>query len=375
VSEEEAQEGGLTAPAPEGAEPAVETVSRWRRLLWPSWEDRKRMLRKQAWVFVIVAWVGVVFCYAMPQDFRARSPVYVAFAWMAFLMRAGILHAGLALGVVAAIAAARRSWKLLAATAPLLLVTLGPALWDYRPRSRPAASGRAFTVMSANLLMINRDTQPIIAEVGKVKPDILLLQEYTAHWHEALRKALAEDMPHCTFFPREDSFGAAVYSRWPLEGDLGRYVPLGGGTVPQIRVVANVDGRRIAVYNVHLLPPRLFRYTREHRRQFADLLEKIGAEKLPVVLGGDFNFTPRTPNAARLRALGMIDAHNQGGWGRGTTWPVNGALRWLPGIRLDHVWLRNGLVCTECRRGAHHGSDHLAVIARLSFRANQPLEP
>jgi endonuclease/exonuclease/phosphatase (EEP) superfamily protein YafD len=363
------------SPKPESQQedsPTEATAPLWRRLLWPAWEDRKRMLYRQAWVMVTLAWIGVIFCYAMPQDFRATSSAYVAIAWFAFLIRAGIFHLGLPLAVVAVTAGARRSWKLLAVSAPLLLITVAPELWEYRPRSRPEARAPAFTVMSANLLMINRNTAPIIEQIRAQKPDVLLLQEYTAHWHTALQEAFAKDLPHSICFPREDSFGAAVYSRRPLENKAGGYLRLGHGDVPQIRVVTGLGGRRVALYNVHLLPPRRFDYTKRHRWQFADLLEKLEAEKLPVILGGDFNFTPRTPNAARLRSLGMIDAHCQGGWGRGATWPVNGALRWLPGVRLDQVWLGNGLVCTECRRGTHHGSDHLAVLAKIRFSTMTP---
>ncbi len=353
-----------TTPSVEPGE-ATEGVSFWRRYFWPNWERRKRMLVRQAWVLVIGAWIGLTFCYLLPQDFRSRSAVYVMIAWAAFLMRTLVFHVGLLLLVVAIVAAVRKKWRMLVAAAPLLLLTLGPEVWEYRPRSRPEATGKPIKAMSINLLMINKDTAPALSEIESEKPDLLLLQEYTAHWHEALSTALKKDMPHSVFFPREDSFGAAVYSKWPLEGPLDRYMSLGRGSVPQIRVVASVEGRRIAVYNVHLLPPRLFNYTKEHRQQFADLADRLREEKLPAVLAGDFNFTPRTPNAGVLRSIGMTDAHRQGGWGRGTTWPCNGALRFLPGIRLDQIWLRNGLVCTDCRVGARIGSDHLPVVAEL----------
>jgi endonuclease/exonuclease/phosphatase (EEP) superfamily protein YafD len=155
----------------------------------------------------------------------------------------------------------------------------------------------------------------------------------------------------------------AVYSREPIEPDGSGPLRLGLFGVPQIRAVTRLGGRRVAVYNVHLLPPRRMDYTREHRRQLADLLDRLAEERLPLVLAGDFNFTPRTPDAEGLGGLGLADAHARGGWGRGTTWPVNSVLRWLPGLRLDQIWTSPDMVCVGCRTGDGPGSDHRPVVA------------
>ena len=73
----------------------------------------------------------------------------------------------------------------------------------------------------------------------------------------------------------------------------------------------------MAIYNVHLLPVTSLEYTTETRMQFADLLDRIKGESLPFILAGDFNFTETTPQAAELRRLGLVDAFDLGGWGRG----------------------------------------------------------
>ena len=128
-----------------------------------------------------------------------------------------------------------------------------------------------------------------------------------------------------------------------------------------------IETRQVAVYNIHLLPPRRFDWTREHRAQFADLLDRLRQEPLPLILGGDFNSAPATPNVAALRGLGLIDSHRQAGRGRGATWPVRSFFRWLPGLRLDYIWLGRGMICTECRRGVGEGSDHRPIIARIAL--------
>ncbi|MCG8408244.1 MAG: endonuclease/exonuclease/phosphatase family protein [Phycisphaerales bacterium] len=332
-----------------------------------SWQQRKRLLYVQAWIVVITAYAVVAFAYFCPQDYRNESPAYVLTSWVAFLFRTFIFHLGLFLLTVLLVALWRRCWKLLVAGFPVLLIAIGPSLWQYRPRTAQSIDGETITLMSINLLMINKNTDPIIGEINAAQPDVLLLQEYTDHWHEAINAAISSDYPHKVHIIRDDSFGSAIYSRRPSKGRIERYVDLGSGSEPQVRAVIDIDGRDVALYNIHFLPPFGVDYIIETRKQFADLVERLSREELPVILAGDFNFTERTPQASDLRKLGAVDAQEVGGWGRGTTWPVSHFFRWIPSIRLDHIYLTDGLTCSECQTGQGKGSDHRPVIAKVGF--------
>jgi endonuclease/exonuclease/phosphatase (EEP) superfamily protein YafD len=46
-----------------------------------------------------------------------------------------------------------------------------------------------------------------------------------------------------------------------------------------------------------------------------------------------------------------------------------GPLAWLPGIRIDHVYLSPELTATAARVGSFVGSDHRPVIAEVGLRA------
>jgi endonuclease/exonuclease/phosphatase (EEP) superfamily protein YafD len=341
--------------------------SRMARLLWPSWAERKRMLRRQAWALLVLCYAAAGFAYLWPADFRNASPAYVWTAWAAFIIRTFILPLGLCVTVLAALAAWRRFWRLLAAALPLAVFTIGPTCWEYRPRSKPKVVGETITVMSVNLLCVNRLTEPIVEEIAAVDPDVLLLQEYTPQWHQALQTTLGSEYPHVEYECREDSFDTAIYSKRPFEQPVDLWIPLGGGTEPQMKAVIHLAGRPVAFYNVHLLPPWGLDYIIESRTQFADLAEMLARERLPVVVGGDFNFTPDSPQAAALKRLGLRDAHSLGGWGRGMTWPNDSFLRWVPRIRLDHLYLGGGLTCVFCRTGLGEGSDHKPLIAEVGF--------
>lgn len=99
-----------------------------RRWLWPSWSQRKRMLRAEAWAFLVVCHAVIGFAYLWPSDFRNISSWHVAGAWAAFMVRTFLFHLGLVLVVIAAVAAWARSWCLCGASLPVALVTVGPVL-------------------------------------------------------------------------------------------------------------------------------------------------------------------------------------------------------------------------------------------------------
>jgi len=71
--------------------------------------------------------------------------------------------------------------------------------------------------------------------------------------------------------------------------------------------------------------------------------------------------------AARIHALGLRDAHDLAGFGRGATWPVRRWWRYVPGLRLDHIYVSDAFAVTESRTGVGRGSDHRPVSATLGW--------
>lgn len=362
-----------TASDATSVEPIEQTESQRSHWWKPSWQKRKRMLHIEAWIFVSCAYTVVIFAYVWPQDYRNTDTVYVAASWTAAIVRTFIFHIGIVIVLIAIGASVARRWKLLIATVPMLVFSVGPAVVSYWPTGVATANGKPLKVMSINLLFINQETEAIIDQIAAELPDVLLVQEYTSHWDEALTAGIGRLYPHACTSPREDSFGTAIYSKIPFVEKPNLRVPLGQATEPQIRAVIDFEGKPIALYNIHLLPPWGMEYTIEHRSQFADLLDVLKTEKLPAIVGGDFNFTENSANAADLKTIGFTDAHDQGGQGRGATWPVNSFFRWIPSIRLDHIYTSDTFVCTGCRTGISKGSDHLPVIVIVAIRDQHPM--
>lgn len=351
-------------------DPAAE--SKWRKLLWPTWSERKRALRKQAWVIVALAYIAILFASLWPVDLRNTDPTHVLLAWAAFMIWTLSLHLGLLITLVTLVAAWCKRWRLALAALPLAAVIVVPVLWSYAPLNTPAEVDNELRVMSVNLLMINRATQPIIDEIVAADPDIVLLQEYTNHWRDALDEALGERYPHSVGIPQPDSFGAAIYSKRPFVEAPVLELRMGRIKLPQMRVVIEHTGQRVAVYNVHLLPPRTLAYTTDHRLQLADLCDRLREEPLPFVIAGDFNFTDETAHADAVRAAGAHDVWNDQapGDGYGATWPVHSFMRYapVPGIRIDHVYRSEHWQTIRVRTGVGSGSDHRPLITEMALR-------
>lgn len=350
-------------------EPAMQ--SKWRTLLWPSWTERKRAMRKQAWVVVVLAYAAVLFAWAWPVELRITAPTHVMLAWAAFMVWTFSLHIGLMLTLIAIVAAWFKRWRLALAAFPLAALIVVPVLWSYAPLNTPIESRNELRVMSVNLLMINRDTQPIIDEIIAADPDIVLLQEFTNHWRDALDEALGERYPHSVGVPQSDSFGAAIYSKRPFAEPPVTDLAMGRISLPQMRVVVEHAEQRVAVYNVHLLPPRTLAYTTEHRVELADLCDLLRDEPLPYVVAGDFNFTDATAHADAVRAAGTRDVWNDSGPGDGygVTWPVHSFMRYvpMPGIRIDHVYRSEQWSTIRARTGVGTGSDHRPLVVSLAL--------
>jgi endonuclease/exonuclease/phosphatase (EEP) superfamily protein YafD len=89
---------------------------------------------------------------------------------------------------------------------------------------------------------------------------------------------------------------------------------------------------------------------------------RLGAK---AILAGDFNL-PVDSAIYREHWSGFHDAFSDAGLGFGyTEWPR--MRRCIFGVRIDHVLTGDGWRCRRCWVGPDVGSDHLPLLADLSF--------
>ena len=313
-----------------------------------------RLLTGAAWCALSVL-LGVVTARLLAHDaalplvlLNVFTPYYLPPAAVLFVVAAWRRQRGLALGSLLALV------PLAFWLSPGLLRTVPPPP-DTAPRLR---------LMSANLLMVNEDTDGITAEILAARPDVLFVQELTPHWLQALeRPALRALLPHRLVEPHPptDSFGIGILSRLPLQNP----VLLDMEGVPVATATVMLARASIRLYNVHTLPPRTAAYYPVWKQQLTSLAALLDVETGPLILGGDLNVTPHAAWYRRLVTGSVRASHEQCGRGLATTWP-NGLFP-LPSIRLDHVFLSLELVCVRIEEGVGRGSDHRPLVLDLAL--------
>ncbi len=250
------------------------------------------------------------------------------------------------------------------------LLWFGPVL-SLGPRDVP--EGLRLEVVTYNM---RANPDGLEAWLRTLNADIVTLQEVPESYTKGA-PALLEAYPHQVSQP--EAWGKMVLSRYPLT-EMSSV-----GTEKIQRIEIKIDGRSVALYNVHLRWPigeprfsslpwfevnALSRYDDTIRNQQIGLLiDSLRQESLPYVVTGDFNMSQHAATYGRVAEV-MQDAFRAAGVGWGNTWPAE-LQSGLPVpllLRLDYIWYSDAFDIAEVERGPKLASDHLPVRATLVLR-------
>jgi endonuclease/exonuclease/phosphatase (EEP) superfamily protein YafD len=302
----------------------------------------------------------LIFSCALPQDLTRTTAVYTRLVQIAFFGRVLTFHLAILLAGITAIALPLRRWRLCVLSGVAWLIAFCPSPLSLIPRHPPPIVGSHLRLMSMNLKYTHADPELIVDQIRRFNPDVLLVEDYTPFAESALARHLGSDYPHRCLKPNFLE-GLAIYSRRPFEGEPTEIFT---DEVRQMRGVIKLDGSPLVIYLEHPFSPRSLQRIIGNRRATAYIAQEVMSEQDPVIVAGDFNFTSSTPNAEALQAAGLRDAFDLAGHGRGSTWPVEPRwLRWLPGFRIDHVYVSRSLSCKQFFVGEYDGSDHPPIVA------------
>jgi endonuclease/exonuclease/phosphatase family metal-dependent hydrolase len=257
----------------------------------------------------------------------------------------------------------------------LAVGTSSPAL------AEPAAPHRPIRVMSYNIrhgqgvddrLNLNR----VAAEIGHSGADIVGLQEVDRHWSERSDFAdqaadLARDLNmHVVYGANLDldplnpgeprrQYGNAILSDAPIREWHNTLLPRTGKLEQRGLLEALVTVRRVPVrvFTTHLQ----HNSQQERIAQIAAIRKVIGTSQESVVLTGDLNARPDTPEIDAITE-DLVDAWTEAGVGHGYTFSTEN-----PHARLDYVLHSNDVTTCIAAVLSTDGSDHLPVAADLAL--------
>lgn len=311
------------------------------------WSDRVGRWRRG----VIIAVAAVVLALVMLLHSRVPNRI----GNLGSLLETFLPWAGLAIPVLAACAALRRSATALVALLVPLLVWLnlfGGLLLD------KTGSGGALMVVSHNVDADNQDPVGTAQALAESDADLIALQELPQRHVATYEEALAAEYPYHTV-----AGTVGLWSRLPLSETTE--LDTGMGWTRALRTSVHTDSGEVAVLVAHLPSVRVqFRagFTAEQRDDAAEMLGRaIADEPLSRLLVlGDLNGTVNDRALAPLTSQ-LRSTQGAAGAGFGFSWPAN-----FPVTRIDQILVRELEPVSSWTLPAT-GSDHLPVAARLDF--------
>ncbi|HYI25820.1 MAG TPA: endonuclease/exonuclease/phosphatase family protein [Thermomicrobiales bacterium] len=233
------------------------------------------------------------------------------------------------------------------------------------------------TVMTANLGNGLASDNQVIAALRESGADVIALQELNARQAHSILPANQDAYPHAAAFG--DSYeGRGLLSRYPIA--TIHYVNLVPGR-PDVVAQLDLGSSLLTVIIGHPRPQIIrrgrVRFAMGSLRQLV-LLGSAAIASPPAILLGDFNLSPRHPGYARYLRLGLIDAFQVAGSGRGWTFPIRMKVRpprnnpqrirlvtTLPVKRFDYIWTTPDIAIESSSIGPDTGSDHATVLATV----------
>lgn len=259
-------------------------------------------------------------------------------------------------------------------------VLIALAACVHAPAREPARND-AIRVMTYNIESGRGNLDGTVDAIRASGAKLVALQEVDVHWAERSRfvdqaKTLGDRLgmqvrfARIYHYPSESSsapareFGVALLSAFPIVAwtnhPLTRLSTQEPNAPPTpmpgfLEATVDVNGTRMRVFDTHLdyrADPAV------RRQQVSEMLNIIGAAKMPTLLFGDLN---ATPTATELQPL-LQRLHDV--WpdtsGAGFTYPADAPVK-----RIDYVLTSRHFHVRNVRVPATEASDHRPVVAEL----------
>jgi endonuclease/exonuclease/phosphatase (EEP) superfamily protein YafD len=248
-------------------------------------------------------------------------------------------------------------------------------LWPYTAlhpvesvRAEAPAEARSFRLVVSNVLMDNRNAAHWLAEVQRVAPDLVLMLEPDGWWVEQVQ-VLRDTLPYTVEHPLDNTYGIALYSRFPLHEPVVREVVEVG--IPSIWGSFELPaGDRVQFAFVHPRPPRVAEDTDERDAELVLVAREFEGHDGPALVAGDFNDVAWSDTTTLFQRIsGLLDPRI----GRGlystyhAQYPL---LRWP----VDYAFHSEHLALVELRRLAAAGSDHFGILVALAVTPTAPAQ-
>ena len=216
-------------------------------------------------------------------------------------------------------------------------------------------------IMTANVLMTNRNVEGLMDLVHEVSPDVLVTLESNAWWQSRL-DLLESDYAFTIKCPLDNLYGMHEYSRFPLKDSEIEY--LVEPDVPSMHTLLRLpSGGEIRMHFLHPAPPSPTENEASSERD-AELIivaKSVADTNVPVIVTGDLNDVAWSATTRLFRKIsGLLDPRV--GRGMFNTFHAD---YWFIRWPLDHLFHSRHFYLSNMRRLRRFGSDHFAILTEL----------
>lgn len=234
--------------------------------------------------------------------------------------------------------------------------------WRHQsPAARDTGNAPRLRVAISNVCMKNREFSRWLEVIREPDPHVIIAVEIDRTWADALTP-LHQDYPHHVLCPMDNTYGMAVYSRFPLEPFEIKH--LVEEDVPSIFTTLTLpSGDQVRCTVLHPRPPR------PDIGQDSDLrdAELVRAAQIvrhfekPFLVAGDLNDVAWSHTTHLFqRIVGALDPRI----GRGIFATFHARHRWMR-YPLDHLFHSKHFAVAQLKRLPDVGSDHFPIFIEL----------
>lgn len=222
-------------------------------------------------------------------------------------------------------------------------------------------SNNRANIFYGNINSQNAEKDKLIKYLKNRSPDFVFLVEVTTAWVMEL-KSLENIYPYSKMIVRENNFGLAVLSKYPLS--VENFYFDRENLIPSLFLKTETPLGPLKLGILHAFPP-LGKYGTILRDQYLKTLSfKISELNSPIIICGDFNATPWSSIFKEFLTNSKLNTNKLRRFPN--TWPT---IPLIPSIPIDHC-LTKGLNFDSYERGPQIESDHWPLEMRVSKLIN-----